>query len=458
MEDNFTQTPVMDEPWERIRAALELGDTELIRQLLEEIGTTETSLVLSRLNEYEQGLLMTLLQPSEAASIIEEVHEAQAADIIESLAPEHAAAIVDEMQSDVQADLLSEMKKDSADAILEEMPPSEAEETRAMLSYPPDSAGGLMITEYLAYRQGATVSEVRSDLREKGDIYSDYPVKYIYVVDDGGRLTGVAWMKDLVFSPAHTLLERIMISTPKRVRENCDLDELREFFRENRFYGVPVTDNDEVLIGVVLSEAVEKALEKKAVKQFLWFSGIVGGEEFRSMPLIKRSGRRLSWLTINIVLNIMAASVIAFYQDTLEAVIALAIFLPMISDMSGCSGNQAIAVSMRELTLGLIRPVELARVLRKELALGVINGLALGTLLGVLALLWKGNPWLGIVVGGALMVNTIVAVSIGGMLPLALKRLRMDPALVASPLLTTVTDMCGFFFVLGFASLMLNRL
>jgi magnesium transporter len=166
----------------------------------------------------------------------------------------------------------------------------------------------------------------------------------------------------------------------------------------------------------------------------------------------------LSWLSINIVLNLIAATVIAAYQDTLAAAIMLAVFLPMISDMSGCSGNQAVAVSMRELTLGLVRPNELLRVLGKEASVGVINGIALGSLLGGLAFLWRGNPYLGFIVGTALAGNTVVAVSVGGLLPLVFKRLRLDPALVSGPVLTTITDMCGFFLVLSLATVMLSKL
>ena len=176
------------------------------------------------------------------------------------------------------------------------------------------------------------------------------------------------------------------------------------------------------------------------------------------MPLHLRSRRRLSWLSINIFLNVIAASVIAAYQDTLAQVIALAVFLPIISDMSGCSGSQAVAVSIRELTLGLVRPTEFVRVLFKELALGMINGLALGLLIALVAFIWKGNPWLGLVVGGALMLNTIVAVCLGGLIPLVLKRFNMDPALASGPILTTVTDMCGFFFVLSMATVLLPQL
>jgi len=158
------------------------------------------------------------------------------------------------------------------------------------------------------------------------------------------------------------------------------------------------------------------------------------------------------------MLNVVAASIIVLYEDTLASVIALAAFLPIISDMSGCSGNQAVAVSMRELSLGLAQPRDALRVWGKELSVGLINGAALGLLLGVVAWIWKGNVFLGLVVGGALAVNTVVAVSIGGTVPLVLRRFGFDPALASGPILTTVTDMCGFFFALGFATLMLARL
>jgi magnesium transporter len=209
---------------------------------------------------------------------------------------------------------------------------------------------------------------------------------------------------------------------------------------------------------VVLPDSVEEAVNKRKTRNFLRLSGIIGGDEFRTMPLISRSGRRLAWLSMNIVLNIIAASVIAMYQDTLSAVIILAVFLPMVSDMSGCSGNQAAAVSMRELSLGLVRTGEILWVLVKEAKVGIINGMVLGLLLGGVAFLWKGNPWLGIVVGGALAANTLLSVMLGGTLPLVLRKIKLDPALVSSPLLTTVTDMCGFFLILNFAAMVLPKL
>ena len=212
------------------------------------------------------------------------------------------------------------------------------------------------------------------------------------------------------------------------------------------------------MIGIAHRFSVEEAIGERAQSDHLKAQGIVGGEELRTMPLSVRSKRRLSWLSVNIVLNVIAASVIAMFEETLSAVIALAVFLPIISDMSGCSGNQAVAVSIRELTLGLVKPHEVLYVWLKEVGIGLVNGVILGTLIGVVAFAWKGNLYLGLVVGVALALNTLVAVSIGGSIPLILKRLNLDPALASGPVLTTITDICGFFFVLAFATAALSRI
>ncbi len=243
-----------------------------------------------------------------------------------------------------------------------------------------------------------------------------------------------------------------MIEKPLRVPAEATLDELRSFFDEHPFVGVPVVAERGALVGVVRRAKVLEALEGRSESDHLKTQGIIGGEELRTMPVLVRSRRRLAWLSVNIVLNLIAASVIALYQETLQAVIALAVFLPIISDMSGCSGNQAVAVSMRELTLGLIRPVDAVRVWLKEASVGLLNGVVLGALIAAAAWAWKGNPYLGAVVGAAMAINTLVAVSLGGVVPLLLKRLRVDPALASGPILTTVTDMCGFALVLGLAT------
>lgn len=446
------------QPWERLSELIAGKDHIKITQWINVLSPSETARVISRLSDDDQSQLFSLLSPQDAADIIEDIPEAQAADLVEDMSSEQAAAILEELPSDHLVDVLGEMSSVASRAVLEKMDREDAEEARQFLEYDKDCAGGLMISEFLVYRTDNTIQDVFDDLQSNREEYIDYHVLYFYVVDQDEKLAGVLRMHDLLFPPRTTQLSKIMISSPLHVFHKASLKELENFFDEHHLFGVPVVDDDKKMVGVILSGDVEEARSKKKTKAFLRLSGVIGGEEFRTMPLLSRSGRRLAWLSMNIILNIIAASVIAMYQETLAAAITLAVFLPMVSDMSGCSGNQAVAVSMRELSLGLVRPGELIWVLAKEARIGIINGVVLGALLGGVAFAWKGNLWLGFVVGGALAANTLVSVTLGGMLPLVLKRLKMDPALVSSPLLTTVTDMCGFFFVLSFATAVMPQL
>jgi magnesium transporter len=445
-------------PWESLSQLIAADNSAALTAYIDDLSPSETARGISRLSAEEQVRLFAMLSPEDAADVIEEIPKAQAADLVEEMPSNRAAAIMEALPSDHLVDVLGEMTQEASQAVLAEMDREDAREARRFLAYPADCAGGLMISEFLVYRTDQTIQEVLDDLQANRSRYADYHVQYFYVVDREGRLAGVLRVHDLLFPDREKRLSEIMLQSPLHVGDGASLKELREFFEAHRLFGVPVVGAGERLVGVVLPDAVDDAVSKQKTRTFLRLSGIIGGEEFRTMPVFSRSGRRLSWLSMNIVLNIIAASVIAIYQDTLAAAITLAVFLPMVSDMSGCSGNQAVAVSMRELSLGLVRPGELFWVLAKEAKVGVINGFVLGAILCGVALLWKGNPWLGVVVGSALAANTLVSVTLGGILPLVLKRFNLDPALVSSPLLTTVTDMCGFFFVLSFASLVLTKL
>jgi magnesium transporter len=441
-----------------IEALIDANDQLQITDLLEALQPVEIARSISRLDKDLQTRLLELLGPKKSAAIISKILDFGSTDIVDRMPSNQAAPIVNEMARDQQADFLKKIGEDDAEAILQEIKPTKAQKIRKLMGYPEDTAGALMITEYLAYDIHLQVKDVLDDLRQHGEQYSDYDIQYAYVVTDTHKLVGVLRLRDLLMAPRHQQIQEVMVKKPLSVSVHTALRDLRDFFRQYSFLGVPVVDDLGNLVGVIRSSSVREAANKRNNQLFLKFAGIVGGEEFRSMSLVKRSSRRLSWLSINIVLNIVAASVIALYQDTLEKAIVLAVFLPIISDMSGCSGNQAVAVSIRELTLGLVRPRELLRVLTKESSIGIINGLVLGCLLGAAAMLWKGNPYLGLIVGAALAANTFVAVSFGGLVPLILRGLRTDPALASGPLLTTITDMCGFFFVLSFASFLLPRL
>lgn len=442
-------------PWVRLQKLIDVGDVTAINSLLNGISPSETARAVSRLNAKRRKRLLILLNPTDAADVLQDLPDEQAADLIENMAPHQAAQIVAELPSEEQADILSDVSNQGAQAILEDLPADEAKKTRELLQYSENSAGGLMHIEYVSCREGMTVGEIMDDLQKNVNVYSDYHVQYTYVISNQGHLRGVLRMRDLPLSGRQRPVSEIMIANPSYVYVDTPLEELIQIFRESSFLGIPVVRRDKFLVGVIRRDEVLTASAERDNKSYLKASGIVGGEELRSMPTFERTLRRLSWLIINIFLNLLSASVIALYQDTLGAVIALAVFLPIISDMSGSAGNQAVAVSIRELTLGLVKPVEILRVFLKEALIGILNGLVVGGILGFIAFIWKKNPYFGLVVGGALAINTVVSVCLGGVLPLLLKFFRQDPALSSSLILTTVTDMCGFFFALFFAKQML---
>ena len=453
MTDNPTRRS-----YDPLQAAIDAQDSQAISDFLSSTAPADARRSISQLSAADQARLLESLTYEAAAGVVEDLPESQAAQMIERLSAVKAAAIVSELPSDEQADLISRLPEIEASAILDAMPAAYARGARKLLSYPSDSAGGLMVTEMLTYRDDQAVGDVLDDLRANADRYRSYDVQYAYVVAERDRLVGVLPLRDLLLSLPAQQLSGVMIRDPLKVRDSANLEELERFFERHPLLGLPAVDECGALVGVVRGMDVEQAAEERSNRSFLKFMGIVGGEELRSMPLRVRSVRRLSWLTVNILLNIVAASVIAMHQDTLKAVIALAVFLPIISDMSGCSGNQAVAVSMRELTLGVIRPRELWRVFRKEAAVGAINGIVLGVLLGVVGWIWQGNVWLGVVVAVSLAANTLIAVCFGGLIPLALRGCGQDPALASGPILTTITDMTGFFLVLSIAGAMLSKL
>jgi magnesium transporter len=440
-------------PWKHLRLLTESGNRAGLDKYVMSLEIADRIRAFSRLDAETQERLVLLLSPETAAEIVADLPESQAAALIERLGVDQAADIVEVLRSDQGADLLADLERHDADAILDQMELTSASRVRQLIVYPDEVAGGLMGTEEYACNSTETVDDfLRNFRRDKAQ--RGYLPQRILLVDDNGRLTGSVEIAEVLLANRETRLATLQ-QPAVPVSDYASLDELDEYFQRHETLGAPVVNADGQLVGRLRRRAFDDRLARRAQESQLKSQGIVSGDELRSMPVMTRSRRRLSWLSINIVLNMIAASVIAYFQDTISAVIALAVFLPIVSDMSGCSGNQAVAVSMRELTLGIVKPRDVARVWLKEISIGFLNGIALGTLLGAVAYVWLGNALLGLVVGVALGLNTMVAVSIGGTVPLMLKGFRIDPAIASGPVLTTVTDMCGFFFVLGLATLAL---
>ena len=438
-----------------LHEAIDAADKQQVEEIVDSISSQEALRQVSRMESGQRDNLISMLEPQTAAELIEEAPAELAVSMMQDLDSSVAAKIMEELHTDTQADIVQEMEPEDSEAILSAMDAERADGVRMLSQYEPDTAGGLMELEVFSFGLSETVGSVLKRLVEGDDAFERHRGQHPYIIDESGKLIGVVSLRDMLRNRRAVPLADVM-HAPLSVLPETTQDELADLFHENPFLGIPVVDHAGVLLGVVsrleLAEAeLERAEHESLARQQI-------SDELRSMPTLLRSRRRLAWLTSNIVLNIIAASVISAYEETLAAVIAIAVFLPMVSDMSGCSGNQAVGVSMRELSLGLTRPVDLFHVLKKELGVGVINGIALGILIGIVAWVWKDNGYLGLVIGLALAINTIVAVSIGGTVPLVLKNFGIDPAVAAGPLLTTVTDMAGFFLVLSLATLFMPQL
>jgi magnesium transporter len=456
-DTDLEEKPIEDRTIEeRVGESLAEGDGEALTALLDPLSRSEALREVLNLQPTERDALLTLVSAELAAELIEEAPIEQAVDLIERLEASRAAEIIDELDSDVQADVIGELDTHEAEAILSNMDAEDVADVRRLVEYDDETAGGLMVAEAFSFKDTETVGAVLRRLASDEEDFERYRGQHPYIIDTVGAPIGVVSLRNLLTAKRGSKLTEIMV-TPRTVTVDTTLDELQDLFDGNGFLGIPVVDDAGILAGVVSRSAVDTAALERAESETLRVQGVVG-DELRSMPLIIRSRRRLAWLSANIVLNIIAASVISAYEQTLAAVIAIAVFLPMVSDMSGCSGNQAVGVTMRELSLGLVRPLDAFKVWLKEVSVGMINGAVLGVLIGIVCWIWKGNIWLGVVIGLALAINTVIAVSIGGVVPLLLKRLGQDPAVASGPLLTTVTDMAGFFLVLSLAALMMPLL
>lgn len=442
-------------PWIRLAELLKDGEAKKLVAFLDKLSPAQTARTIGHLDEDANNRLLSILSPVEAAGVLVDLPDEQAADLIEDLSPEGAAAIVDALPGDELADILAEVDEDEAEAILDAMAPKEAAVARRLLHYSEDTAGGIMLTEFLSFPVSHTVAEVLEDLKDNREVYSDYGIQYAYITSDSGALRGVLKMRDVLLATPDSAVGGLMIDDPLRAQVDTPLEELVDIFEENRFIGMPVVDASGILVGVIRKAAVNEAAEKRSRQTYLKASGIVGGEELRTMPIWSRIGRRLTWLVPSMFLLVAASIVIIQNEETIREHAILAAFLTIVAGLSGNSGNQAMAVSIRELALGLIRPSEALWVFMKEAMLGIVVGLTLGLILAGMAYLYSSEIRLAVVIGLSLSINTFLAILLGGIIPLALRRLGLDPALASGPILTTSVDMCGFFLVLSLAGAIL---
>jgi magnesium transporter len=410
---------------------------------------------LQRLEPDEAEALLRQLPPKAVAAALAEVEEDRLPDFLGTFDVAHLSEILVYVAPDSAADLLQQLGPATRRQVLGNLPAEFAEGVRRLLRYPEDTAGGIMTNRFIALRDEMTVEEVRTLLRGRAQEDRTEDIAYLYVTDADQRLVGVVSLRDLVFRREGRRMNEIVNRDVKFVRVDTDQENLVQEFDRYHYLGLPVLDADGRLVGAVKASDVLEVAAKEATEDMQLMVGL-SGEEHALTPWQQSIRGRLPWLYINLATAFVAAFVVGMFENTIARWTALAVFLPIVAGQGGNAGMQTLTVIIRDLALGEITRGDGRRALMKEVTLGILNGLAIGLVVGAIGWFWKGSVLLGVVAGTAMLLNQLAAAVAGVMIPLGLKSLRLDPALASSIFLTTVTDVAGFFFFLGLATLGLH--
>ncbi len=438
----------LDEILEQVRDALESGEVNKAIAALESLHPADRAEAFLDLEDPEQRTLLHELDNQTTADLLEEMSDSEALEVAASLPPEELAEVLDEMSPEGAADILGHLPEDQAASTLARM--EEADEVQPLLQYPDDTAGGLMSPDFIAINRGLTVEQVIEHLRrESPESESPY---YLYVTGERGELLGVLPLRNLITSPPSTLIEQIMITEVRSVPVDMPQDELAQLCKRYSLLLLPVLERDNTLVGVVKSRDLVEVMEEETEDDLFRLAGVAGAEYVVWSPLRSDVGRRLPWLVINLGTAFLAAAVVSIFESTIQKLAILAVFQGIVAGQGGNAATQTITLMVRGLALQEVEFKDIWEVLMREVLLGAINGIAIGIAVGIGAYLWVGDGALGFVVALAMVGTILVAGIAGTVVPLALKAVRLDPALASGVLVTTVTDCVGFGLFLFLAS------
>jgi magnesium transporter len=434
---------------------LRQSNDEDVRQMLGEMHPADIANIVGNIAEEHRTRLMGLLDTATAAEVLSLVEERRIPEVVESIPEAELPKIIDEMASDDATDVLEELPKEEAEEILDAMSEEEAAPVRELLRYEPDTAGGLMQTELVAISPetalGEAIEKVRETAPRVGEILS------VYVTDSKGILKGLVPLRRLILEKPDRKVKEVMEGDIIAAPVDMDQENVAALFRKYNFFTLPVVDSKGRLLGRILADDIMDVIEEEASEDIYRLAGVDTEEHVSDSPF--RSVRlRLPWLTFNLFTAILAAGVVGFFQGTIQKLVVLAVFMPIVAGMGGNAGTQSLTVVTRAIALGEATLGNAKLILLKQLLAGIINGVILGALMAVLAYLWEGSPMLGAVLGLAMVCNMFVAALSGTAIPLVLKWLKVDPALASGVIVTTFTDVSGFFSFLGLATLFLHYL
>ena len=401
-------------------------------------------------------LLHRLYLKKQAGPTLREMTPSSAAELFSKLDRAKAAVIVGRMAADDAVDILGKLPQDVAQDVLSRLDGAKSATLRNLLLYPADTAGGMMSPDVVAISADLTSEEAIRRIREVASAMES--INYVYAVDAAGRLTGVIVLRDLILAHPDKRIRDIMRTEVVSLSAETPQADVARVFDKHRYVALPVVDRDRRLLGTVTVDDVLDVLREEATEDILRMGGIPSGEEHPLEAPRTSVRKRLPWMMVNMLLNLVAVSAVALFESTIAQMAFLAVLMPIISDMGGNVANQAMAVIIRGMAVGQVGWEQLRQVVRKEFRVGFFNGLVLGVELSIITWFWRGNIWLGVVVAFALWINTMISTIIGATFPFLAKRMGLDPAMMSASVVTTITDLTGFFLFLGMATVVLQHL
>lgn len=410
---------------------------------------------LEQLSLEELAKYIELVGPEKGLPVFQFVSFENKKKILENLPKGILSKLLSKMNPDDRADIVEDLDEDMKDYILSLLFLSERQNVLKLISYPEDSAGAFMTTEYAILRTNDTVEQALEEIRlqapKKENVY------YIYVVDSTFRLVGFISLRRLIMSPRKSIIKNIMDKNAISVEVDEDIENVAEKIRHYDFLAMPVVDHDKRMVGLITFDDVYDIIHQEATEDMYLLANLDTEESVES-PFYRSVKLRIPWLLLNLCTGLLVAYTINTFRDSISEYVALAVMMPLIGLLGGNAGNQSLTVVVRALALGQIKFERHWRVLLKEIGVGLMNGMVLGLVLAGISLFCYKNPWLAVIILISMTVNLIIAGLFGSMVPLLLRKFKFDPALGSSILVTTATDVGGFFIFLSLATILLQQL
>ena len=426
-----------------------------IIDLFSNLHAADIAELIDNLDEEDRLRLFSLLEVDKASEVILELSDTSREQLIEDLSNEELTDIIEEMDSDDAADIIAELSDDQAKAVLDAIEPDDSEEVKELLKYPEDSAGGIMQSEMVSVRRSATINDAFQAVAVAKDEIEN--IHDIFVVEDDNRLIGAVPLQRLIttkrFTPVVDLIDHDIVS----VTVDMDQEEVARLFKKYDLVSVPVIDAEKRLLGRITIDDVMDTVDEETSEDIYRIAGLGEDDTVFNTPA-ESVKKRLPWLFLNLIMALTSVLVIGFFEDTIKFMVVLAFFMPVVAGLGGNAGGQTLALIVRGMALGEITFENAKRVLFRQLAVGIANGVSVGVVIGFIAWLWKGIPVLGLILGLAMIISVFVGTFAGALIPLALKRLKLDPALGSQIFLTAFTDAFGFLSFLGLATLFFRLL